>query len=242
MPGHHRVRFAGIPAAPSSNASLASSPGPSTPPSLLYAPLPPKYSRTSSPYCYPPVMPLPVATVQIHPVLACTPGIGVPLSWDLTQDVNTVLVRTQTSLRTVSDQLAMEPATTPRVASITIVSEHLPWQITVSPNQDAAWAAPYITVGDVLYALYRALRIGVTAAELHMCDRNHQERVHATYSARYSQVARADERAVEKNKGIKRVDFLCGARMFAGLSLVPDGSPAKGLTPGLVWRLHVARP
>ncbi|EIW61920.1 uncharacterized protein TRAVEDRAFT_35348 [Trametes versicolor FP-101664 SS1] len=240
MPGHHRVRFAGIPTTPSSNASLASSPGPPTPPSLLYAPLQANCYNTPSPYYYP--VPLPAAPVQIHPVFACTLGTGGPLSWDLTQDVNTVLVRTPTGLRTVSDHLAMEPATTPRVASIIIVSEHLPWQITVNPNPDAAWAAPYVTVGDVLYALYRALRMGVTAAELHLCDLNHRERVHATYHARYSQVARADERATEKNKGIKRVDFLCGARKFVGLSLVPDGNPAKGLAPGLVWRLHVVRP
>ncbi|KAL1948706.1 hypothetical protein VTO73DRAFT_10512 [Trametes versicolor] len=244
MPGHHRVRFADIPSTPSSTfseATLASSPGPSTPPSLLSTPLPPKHHGTSSP-CYYPASPLPGPTVHIHPVLACAPGIGAPLTWDLTQPVESVRVLTSTALRAVSETLVKESATTPKVASITIISEHLPWSITVTPKQDAQWSAPYVTVGDVLYKLYRTLRLGVTAAELGTCELGHQQRVHNNCFARCAYLPTLELRQEERAKGVKRVDFLCEARMFRGLSLVPEGNPAKGLAPGTVWRLHVARP
>ncbi|KAI0823455.1 hypothetical protein BC628DRAFT_1383262 [Trametes gibbosa] len=244
MPGHHRVRFADIPSTPSStfsDATLASSPGPATPQSLLSPPLPTKYYSTPSPSYYA-ARPLPGAPVQIHPVLACTPGFGAPLSWDLSEPVDTVLVRTSTALRPASETLVAEPATMPKLASITIVCDRLPWAISVSPKEDAPWAAPYVTVGDVLYTLYRTLRLGVTAAELHTVDPATLTRVHAAYVARCERVKRADQRAVETSKGVKRVDFVCDARAFKGLSLVPDGNPAKGLAPGVVWRLHVARP
>ncbi|KAI0628660.1 hypothetical protein C8Q77DRAFT_1067569 [Trametes polyzona] len=242
MPGHHRVRFADIPATPSSTfsgASLASSPGPATPPSLLATPLPSKHSNSPSPYYA--TLPLP-GTVQVHPVLACTPDLGAPLSWDLTQPVESVLVRTATALRPLSAQVAMEPATMPKLASITIICAQLPWSITVVPRQDAPWAAPYVTVGDVLYTLYRTLRLGVTQAELGMCEAKHHELVRDAYVARYGRVAHPAARALEKTKGIKRVDFLCCAQLFKGLSLVPEGNRAKGLAPGMVWELHVARP
>ncbi|KAH9848758.1 hypothetical protein C2E23DRAFT_842446 [Lenzites betulinus] len=244
MPGHHRVHFADVPSTPSStfsDATLASSPGPATPQSLLSTPLPSKHYNTPSPSYYA-TLPLPGAPVQVHPVLACTPGFGAPLTWDLAELVESVLVRTSTALRPLSEHLVAEAATVPKLASITIVCDRLPWSITVAPKQDAPWAAPYVTVGDVLFTLYRTLRLGVTAAELATVDPASHQRVHAAYVKRCERVQHRDQRAAEMNKGAKRVDFLCDARMFKGLSAVPEGNPAKGLAPGVVWRLHTSRP
>ncbi|KAI0365754.1 hypothetical protein BV20DRAFT_709420 [Pilatotrama ljubarskyi] len=245
MPGHHRVRFADITSTPSStfsDATLASSPGPATPPALKQSPLPAKHRSAFSPAYYP-TSPLPAAPVQIHPILACATGYATPLTWDVSQFVESVLVRASNgTVRPLSDQVVKEPATTPKVASITIISEQLPWAITVHPKSDAHWAAPYVTVGDVLYTLYRTLRLGVTTAEQLLCDSAHYQRVHDAYVARCERIAHPGDRAEEKSKGVKRVDFLLQARMFKGLSLVPEGIPAKGLAPGVVWQLHVARP
>ncbi|KAI8974822.1 hypothetical protein BD414DRAFT_497602 [Trametes punicea] len=243
MPGHHRVRFVNVPATPSSTysgATLPSSPGLATPPSLMASPLPAKGYVASPSYLAMP--PLSGSQVNVHPVLACTLGYGAPLTWDLTQPVESAQVRTGDVLP-VTEQLVIEPATTPKVASITIICERLPWAITVNPTDNAPWAAPYVTVGDVLYTLYRTLRLPVTPIELGLqADPAFQQRVQDAYIARYHRITHPGDREVEKAKMIKRVDFLCEAQMFKGLSLVPEGIPSKGLPPGVVWKLHVARP
>ncbi|KAI0353868.1 hypothetical protein OH77DRAFT_1406044 [Trametes cingulata] len=244
MPGHHRVRFADIPSTPSStsDATLASSPGPATPPALHPSPLPAKHRGVFSPAYYP-SSPLPAAPVRLHPVLAGVPAYPAPLVWDVSQPTESVQVRTSTSTQPLTDRLVKEPATEPKLGSITIICEQLPWAITVTPVPDApGWKAPYVTVGDVLYTLYRTLRLSATEAERSLCDSAHLRRVHNAYVARYERIAHPGERELEKSKYIKRVDFLCTSRMFQGLSLVPEGIPAKGLAPGVVWQLHVARP
>ncbi|KAI0641426.1 hypothetical protein C8Q79DRAFT_919451 [Trametes meyenii] len=239
MPGHHRVRFADGPSTPSStysDSSFASSPGPYTPPALYAAPLPGKYYGASPSY-----YPVPLPQVDFHPVLVHTIG-GIALSWDVTQPVESATIQTPSAQYPVTARVAAEPATTPPVSTITVVCEHLPWTITVVPRPDARWAAPYVTAGDVLHTLYRALRLAVTVAELNTVDAAHQQRIHDAYGVRWPRAARPDAREAERAKGIKRVDFLGDARVFRGLSLVPEGIPAKGLPPGAVWRLHVARP
>ncbi|KAI0330729.1 hypothetical protein GY45DRAFT_1323283 [Cubamyces sp. BRFM 1775] len=243
MPGHH-VRFVDVLSTPSSTYSdvtLASSPGPCTPPAVIPSPLyakgqlSPQHNYASSP--------LAGGHVQVHSVLAHSIGRGAPLYWDLSQPVSAAQVRTTSALSTLTEQLVMEPATSPKVASITIICERLPWAITVTPRQDASWAAPYVTIGDVLFTLYRTLRLPVTSAELNAHnDPAFHERIRDAYVTRYQRIAHPGERESEKAKGVKRVDFLFDARMFKGLSLVPEGMPGKGLAPGVVWRLHVARP
>ena len=54
----------------------------------------------------------------------------------------------------------------PALASLSIVCDYLPWSVTVVPNPRAIWAAPYVTVGDILHSLFRTLRLGVTEIEL----------------------------------------------------------------------------
>ena len=66
-------------------------------------------------------------------------------------------------------------------------------------------------------------------------------RVRDAYVRRYRRAPDARHRESEKAKGIKRVDFLRDYRAFLGLAPVPAGLPAKGLAPGVVWALQVAR-
>ncbi|KAI0765915.1 hypothetical protein BD413DRAFT_606075 [Trametes elegans] len=251
MPGHHHhVRFADIPSTPSStfsDATLHSSPGPATPPIMSPSPLPAKHLQLASSAPSPSPLfapsPLPAGKVAVHPVFAHAPGYGAPLSWHLVQPVESARVQTPQAMRPITVQLAAEPATTPKLASITIVCERLPWSITVTPVGDAPWAAPYVTVGDVLHTIYRTLRRGVTPFELGMQpDPAFHQRVNAAYAARWARVADPLAREQEKLKAIKRVDFLLDACMFKGLSVVPGGAPAQGLGPGVVWKLHVSRP
>ncbi|KAI0641427.1 hypothetical protein C8Q79DRAFT_1014364 [Trametes meyenii] len=246
MQGQRHVHFAGIPSTPSSTyseATLASSPGPFTPPPLMSSPLPAKH-HTPSPSFYA-SSPLPTTKVQIHPVLARTAEGGAPLAWDLTQIVESAHVHAggRAAPRPVTEELVKQAATTPKVASIVIKCERLPWAITILPKQDPRWAAPYVTVGDVLCALYRALRLGVTTKEFAMPSAvpDHHRRAQRAYDARCARIADPAQRELEHKKGIKRVDFLCDEHAFRGLSCVRGGDPAKGLVEGLVWNLHCGR-
>ena len=111
----------------------------------------------------------------------------------------------------------------------------------ITPTPGASWSCAHVTVGDVLHALYRALRLGASPLELATLSPTHVARVEAACARRVSHVRDRNARAVEAHKGIKRVDFLGAHRAFLGLAPVPGGLPAKGLAPGAVWELRVAR-
>ncbi|CDO71030.1 hypothetical protein BN946_scf184844.g34 [Trametes cinnabarina] len=240
-----RVRFVDVPATPSSTysgATLASSPGPMTPPVLVPSPLPTK-SYFASPV-FSAGSPLPRPQVQINNCLAHLPGVGALLHWDLTQECQTAQLRVADGWSSLPSELLAMPATTPKLGSLTIVCDGFPWAITVLPWKDAAWSpAPYVTVGDVLYSVYRALRREVTPAEeKEIRGTGFEKCVQAAYERRWQHIADPNRRMEEYKKGVKRVDFLCQKRMFQGLSVVPEGLPAMNLPPGVVWRLNVSAP
>jgi hypothetical protein len=119
-----------------------------------------------------------------------------------------------------------EPAVTPPRASLALVTPHLPWSIPV-----AASNGRYVTVSDVLTALYRALRVNVTPAEFNALGSHKlMRRAAAAYTQRYTRLKGHHGYTEEKKNGVKRVDFLMGCTTFRGLSATeaPD-----------VWRLHI---
>ncbi len=142
----------------------------------------------------------------------------------------------------LTDALVREPATHPPLPSLAVICDYLPWTIIVVPTPSAPWAAPYVTVGDVLHTLYRTLRLRATDHELGALGPALRDRVQRAYVARYRRVAAPREREFEKAKAVKRVDYLCDHTAFCGLAPVPGGNPAKGLAPGTVWALHIAKP
>ena len=241
MPGKH-VHFVDVPSTPSSTFSASTlsstSSGPATPPTVWYSPLPSTKSTWGSPYSVAGSLP----GVQIHPALARTIGQGTPLNWDLSEPAESARPQLSYLPSRITDALVAEPATQPPLPSLAIICDLLPWTITITPTPHASWSAPYVTLGDVLHALYRALRLAATEPELAFLEHAQRDRVRDAYVRRYRRVEHARERETEKAKGIKRVDFLRDHRAFLGLSCVPGGLPAKGLAPGAVWALHVARP
>ena len=245
MPGKH-VHFVDGPSTPSSTFSastLSSSSGPATPPPVWYSP--PQASAKSS-HSSPRLAAAHAhAHYQIHPLLAAAPDGGLPaLSWDLSLPAESSRAQLPPHPAQLTDTLVSAPATSPPLASLAIICAHLPWTITVTPTRGASWAAPYVTVGDVLHTLFRTLRLGVTEPELGagVLDAPARDRVHDAYVRRYRRVVDGRERDAEKAKGVKRVDFLRDQRMFGGLSLVQGGLPAKRVPHGAVWVLHTAKP
>ncbi|KAJ7148361.1 hypothetical protein C8R46DRAFT_965230 [Mycena filopes] len=225
MPGRH-VRFStentfhSPPPQPQlswANSSDNSSAGPVTPPSLPYASLPgptpytPRRARTVSSSG---------AKGRAHNLVAFTPS---PLlNYDISLHPSTMT----THFHGVSSAGLLEPAVYPPQHSITITTPHLPWSIAV-----AAANGRYVTVSDVLGALYRSLRGNVTAAEFHgLGSHKLQRRVTEAYTHRYMRLRGHRGYAEEKSQGVKRVDFLMGCTKFHGLSAT--GAPD-------VWRIHV---
>ncbi|KAH9836128.1 uncharacterized protein C8Q71DRAFT_760742 [Rhodofomes roseus] len=227
-----------VPPTPSpvhSDVSLPSSVGIITPPQLAYAQLSPKYPLQyvpGSPSSFG-SLPYVAGHVMIHPVLAAP---RTALAWDLILPPSAANVpTTYGSPSPLNPALLAEPATHPGLPSLTIICDMLPWSITITPSR-----THFVSVGDVLHALYRMLRLAVTETEVGVLPPDTRVRVHSAFHARHKMLPDARSRAEEKQKGVKRVDFLMDLRRFAGLSIVMSGAALNGKGLGEVWALQLA--
>lgn len=231
------VYFVSDPSTPSSSFSPFTAPffaGPHTQLPVWYSP----FCGTTSARLFPrldsappPYMPSP------HPPLVHV-ALGPELDWDLTLPAQSA--RLQRFPHISPYTLATQPAMNPPLPALVIICEHLPqWMIEVRPTPNTNRTAAFVTVGNVLRALYRTLRQGVTDAELSALEPAQRDRAHDAYVRRYRRLHGAT-RAREKAKGVKRVDLLGKRRVFRGLLMVYGGLPAQGLPHGVVWALNVA--
>lgn len=127
-------------------------------------------------------------------------------------------------------QALTEPATQPPLPFISIISPHLPWSINVTPSK----LTPYVTVADVLDALYNFLRQNVTPEDFKSLNPRDQQRATDAYKRRYKRIPDPRAYEQEKAKGVKRVDFLFEKVVFMGLVGTKYGPE--------MWELHVAAP
>ncbi|KAJ7615943.1 hypothetical protein FB45DRAFT_801563 [Roridomyces roridus] len=129
----------------------------------------------------------------------------------------------------LSSRRLLEPAVYPPQRALTLITPHLPWDIPVRA------AGNYVTVADVLHALYNTLRANITPREFAAlgADRN-KRRVTQAYVQRYERLRgrRRSEYREEKRQGVKRVDFLMECTAFMGIS------PVDGYTD--LWQLNVS--
>ncbi|KDR79341.1 hypothetical protein GALMADRAFT_137189 [Galerina marginata CBS 339.88] len=118
----------------------------------------------------------------------------------------------------IPSNLLEQPATQPLFPFIEVVCPRLPWRITIHSH-----LKPYVTVGDVLEGLHRALRTNVTPAEFALLpsDEARQDVTNA-YKVRYKSISDREQYRVEKAKGIKRVDFLGKYNIFKGIVCTKD--------------------
>lgn len=124
----------------------------------------------------------------------------------------------------LSTHTLSDPATSPPRSKITIVSPHLPWLFVIQSGH-----TDFVSVSDVLSALYHNLRINVTSKEfISLLTPRDQQYVTAAYDDRCKELRDLRMREDEKQQGIKRVDFLMGQTRFMGLTSSGSG----------VWILH----
>ena len=111
---------------------------------------------------------------------------------------------------------------------MTIISPHLPWSIKVHATN-----AHYVSLQDVLEAVYRTLRINLTQSEFaSLPTEKDRRRATRAYEERYRRHRSQRSYEEEKRAGMKRVDFFMGRTRFVGLS--NDGRRADE------WHLRVS--
>ncbi|PIL23036.1 hypothetical protein GSI_14343 [Ganoderma sinense ZZ0214-1] len=198
----------------------------------LVIPPPPRYPAftTTAPENDPVVDPLLAAPLyRSHPP---------PLRWDVMQHPNSIKLGGAGSpqKRELShEDLARCAVRTSAKGSplllrrIVLIFPGLPLEIEVNPADSPVWTAtplPYLTVGDVLYGLYKALRTSVAPREFDGLEPGHRELMNRAFKKRL----RGDPEHHDKNvrHGVRRIDYLGEARQFTGLR--PAGSVE--LSPG----------
>ena len=263
-----KVRFANVPPSPaSSSASLGSSPGPSTPPQLpsVIPPMivrspehPPWQQRVSPPVIpYPPHYPPFITTApENDPVvdhLLAAPfhrSDPPPLRWDVMHHPNSIKLGGAGSpqKRELSHgDLARCAVRTSAKGSplvlrrVVLTFPGLPLEIEVTPANSPVWTAtplPYLTVGDVLYGLYKALRTSVEPREFDGLEPGHRESVSRAFKKRL----RADPSNHDKNvrHGVRRIDYLGEARQFVGLRPARSAELSPGRGHGEVFVVQLA--
>jgi hypothetical protein len=168
---------------------------PRTPPPIIHA---------RSPYC---CIPLPPqidtnTAVSINPVLEFT--LKPPINFDLSLPPSCV------TTPHCHERCLFEPATHPKLPSLTVISPLLPWLIIIHTS---SINPAFVTVADVLGTIYGAVHIRVTEAEFEYL---------APYTAVQTQSGGYGDREYKARgvyqRDMQRLDFLGGKNNFLGLS------------------------
>ncbi|KAJ7142966.1 hypothetical protein C8R44DRAFT_537095, partial [Mycena epipterygia] len=110
----------------------------------------------------------------------------------------------------------------PPLTALRIFHPGIPlWPVDVEPSKELRLAHPRpISVGDVLVALHQAMHQPIMPSDFTTLTRNNQEAVRKAFMHRCCAVAAGTPlrlKQVERNQGVKRVDFLLGETLFKGL-------------------------
>ncbi|KAI0785248.1 hypothetical protein C8Q75DRAFT_809418 [Abortiporus biennis] len=182
------------------------------------------HARTPSPLSLPAGQ-IPKGQQSLHQLLHASLHVSAPTApfkWDVTFKPDSIHAYNMQlgSQYGFSEHLLHEAATVPTVPEMTIKSDLLPWVIQIKAVEPTrSNPKPFITVLDVLYAIYRSLRTPVKTTEMQAACAERpglKKRIEDAFWARCRLAKDEQEMRQEQAKGIKRVDFL-GDRIFAGL-------------------------
>ncbi|KAI0715939.1 hypothetical protein C8T65DRAFT_642993 [Cerioporus squamosus] len=125
---------------------------------------------------------------------------------------------------------------------ISLVFPGLPLTVEIEPADAPVWTStplPHLTVGDVLYGLYKALRLSVPPPEFDALSRAHRESINRAFKKRLA----SDRENYEKNvhHGVRRIDYLGEMRQFVGLRPASRLEIPAGQRKGEVFVVVLAR-
>ena len=203
----------------SSPASSTSSLGPSTPP-----PLPdvafssPAHSPTLSPYPSPPhprvytPSPIPQAhSLPYIPPAPLTPGVYIHPTLAAPSLLYDMRSQPTHSNPRLSPAVLSTPASCPPLPSLALRVGDLPWLFTVFPDARHSPGNAFVTVEDVLVAIYFHLRTAVKGDEYEAMSKARKKEIFRAFESRVG------TDPVQRGKGLRRVDFLGGRFRAQGL-------------------------
>jgi len=88
-----------------------------------------------------------------------------------------------------------------------IVAHGLPWSITVEPTTTPS---PFVTVLDVLHALYTSLHKPIKQAEFDAISKSYRDLISGAWHRRLDKIAFPSDAKTERARGVRRMDFLLG--------------------------------
>jgi len=201
-----------------------------SPPSSPRTPSPTFSDSSASSLAVPPTpqslfstIPLPALKPQIHPAITYTDPLP-HLCFDLAFPPSYLLVPDSPALGSdhsttssycfecVDTTLLSEQATYPASHTITLISEALPWSVTVAAK------STFVTVYDILQALHSSLRLQVETTEWTSLSRASQDVITASFHKRVGGFSDRIKRGKQLGKGVRRLDFLVGHTRLCGIS------------------------
>ena len=111
----------------------------------------------------------------------------------------------------LSPTVLAAPASSPPLASLSLRVGDLPWLFTVFPDVDRSPGNIFVTVQDVLLAIYLHLRTGVSRDDYEAMSKSRKAEIFRAFESR------VNTDLVQRGKVLWRVDFLCGRFRAQGL-------------------------
>jgi hypothetical protein len=156
----------------------------------------------------------PTQEIRIHPLIKYTPHVatGHPscsLVWDLRQSPRTIHSISSAALSSLE---LSQHATSVPVPTITI-------KCGLFPHPFPARSSQGVSIFDIIEAIYRAGRQGISSAEWEPLSERQQGRIARVFHERCRS---SPDPNAEKSRGVRRTDCLGGYTRFAGLEIVPS--------------------
>lgn len=176
----------------------------------------PSYSTSSLPETDGSLSPPPIASAmlpavecQLCPALQHNRAATSAIYWDMSYPVETARLYPG-----LAQTFWTAPATNPVVTSLIVIFGA--WRIFITPNPSSRVA--YVTVTDVLHGIYRHLRCTSSERDFNSLSPDKQKRVTDAYIQRWQRCRVPAEREMERQKGVKHIDFLADSKVFWGLT------------------------
>lgn len=199
-----------------SQSSLPSTTGPYTPPTPNKLLPPHAFSPVNKSPVIPhfvPTTPTSPAPPSLHDLLANPQGARLDVAFPPHPD----------RLRIHQSHLSMA-ATHPPAKVMKVVAAGLPWCITVEPTTTSS---PFVTVLDVLHALYASLHKPIKQAEFDAVSQSYRDMISKAWHRRLDKIpSRSDEKA-ERARGVRRMDFLLGKSCIKRLRYLSISGPGE---------------
>ncbi|KAI0628650.1 hypothetical protein C8Q77DRAFT_1147365 [Trametes polyzona] len=222
--------------------SWGSSPGPSTPPPLSPTYSSPRVARhneyptwqgmpqsPTSPHGYSTFSPTAADVPQVDQLLEVHPSpADLSLFWDISTHPENIRVgntHSPTARELTQFEASRCAAWIPSgkrnslpLQTVVLIFPGVPLEVEVIPSANAQWSdrpLPYVTVGDLLYGLYKSLRISIHQDDYERLSVSEREALRLAFEARLQRDP--EHHAQNLERGFRRIDYLGDMRIFLGI-------------------------